>query len=426
MALKQKALQRKIDKFFAAREGKFEQTTTAILGNSEGVVFSTETEGLIYARLRNGDTIEVFNDIVPDEPELRVKIGRTKEQPDLWRVIARRESYSVPQSPRIKHHHKQHEFIDGEPGPDTTWIGLKQVMSLTAFVLTEDDQENFIVTIIGDIVEIPTGYAEVSSQTLDLSSHIPTTGARYVTLQFDEDGELSVVEGDPVDAPELLTLDAVPLADEDKFAFAYVELHADQEKLLNKHIRVIRKFFGGGSSFTSATWGNITGTLSDQTDLQAALDGKADIDHDHSATGTHFEPVTEEVEKEFCHFDVDGALAVVADASVSILVTRCVTLSLAYIYCKNNGSASSTIVDVNVDGTTIFTTSANRPELGNSETYAVSGTPDIVELVPGNVLSIDIDQIATGADGLTIVLTELVNELVYDGNELVMQEVDNE
>jgi len=81
---------------------------------------------------------------------------------------------------------------------------------------------------------------------------------------------------------------------------------------------------------------------------------------------------------------------------------------------------------VNLDGSTIFTTSANRPELGNSETYAVSGTPDIVDLVPGNVLTIDIDQIATSADGLTIVLTELVNELVYDGNELVMQEVDNE
>lgn len=34
----------------------------------------------------------------------------------------------------------------------------------------------------------------------------------------------------------------------------------------------------------SANWGAITGTMADQTDLQAALDDKADTDHTHSQT----------------------------------------------------------------------------------------------------------------------------------------------
>jgi hypothetical protein len=38
----------------------------------------------------------------------------------------------------------------------------------------------------------------------------------------------------------------------------------------------------GTSASGSAVWGVITGTLSDQTDLQAALDLKSDITHTHS------------------------------------------------------------------------------------------------------------------------------------------------
>jgi hypothetical protein len=40
---------------------------------------------------------------------------------------------------------------------------------------------------------------------------------------------------------------------------------------------------GGGGSVSE--WGDLTGTLSDQTDLQAALDAKAASSHTHSATG---------------------------------------------------------------------------------------------------------------------------------------------
>ncbi len=39
---------------------------------------------------------------------------------------------------------------------------------------------------------------------------------------------------------------------------------------------------GGGGGGGAAEWGDITGTLSDQTDLQSALDGKADTGHNHT------------------------------------------------------------------------------------------------------------------------------------------------
>ena len=42
--------------------------------------------------------------------------------------------------------------------------------------------------------------------------------------------------------------------------------------------------WGSGGGGGSIAWGNITGTLSNQTDLQTALDGKADSVHTHSAS----------------------------------------------------------------------------------------------------------------------------------------------
>lgn len=43
-------------------------------------------------------------------------------------------------------------------------------------------------------------------------------------------------------------------------------------------------FVGGALAATGGTWGSITGTLTDQADLQAALDAKADTAHAHVST----------------------------------------------------------------------------------------------------------------------------------------------
>jgi hypothetical protein len=58
---------------------------------------------------------------------------------------------------------------------------------------------------------------------------------------------------------------------------------------------------------------------------------------------------------------------------------------------------TSDIVDVNVNGTTIYTTQANRPTLlvGDTGMFTEAAEPEIYDLKAGDVLSYDIDQIAT-------------------------------
>jgi hypothetical protein len=78
----------------------------------------------------------------------------------------------------------------------------------------------------------------------------------------------------------------------------------------------------------------------------------------------------------------------------------------AYIYGKTPGSSSSTIVDINKNGTTIFTTQGNRPTLAydDGDKKAVTVAPDVTALADGDILSIDFDQIAPGAEDFTIIL----------------------
>ena len=61
-------------------------------------------------------------------------------------------------------------------------------------------------------------------------------------------------------------------------------------------------------------------------------------------------------------------------------------------------SGSTSIVDVHLNGTTIYTTQGNRPTLPADDTglYAEAGEPEVTALVPGDTLLIEVDQIGSG------------------------------
>jgi hypothetical protein len=103
---------------------------------------------------------------------------------------------------------------------------------------------------------------------------------------------------------------------------------------------------------------------------------------------------------------VSGNLATGNNQGGVWIVPQTLTVEKAYIYCKNPGTAGNTVVDVNKNGTTIFTTQTNRPALAynDADKKAVSGAPEVTGLVEGDIITIDIDQTATGAADLTVIL----------------------
>jgi hypothetical protein len=124
-------------------------------------------------------------------------------------------------------------------------------------------------------------------------------------------------------------------------------------------------------------------------------------------------------------FEVPGVLAVVAEAAPQWLVTGDTTINSWYIACDTLGTASSTIVDIHKNGTTIFTDQANRPTLAfnDGNGWAVSGVPDFVDFVAGDILTIDIDQVATGAADLVVMpqgtatADVVVSDTAYDATD---------
>lgn len=100
----------------------------------------------------------------------------------------------------------------------------------------------------------------------------------------------------------------------------------------------------------------------------------------------------------------DGALAAATDVG-RFVTPYAGTIQSVYITVESKGTANSTIVDVHKNGTTIFTTQANRPTVAFNDVDGVaSGTPDVTAVVAGDVITFDIDAIATGAEGLGIVV----------------------
>jgi hypothetical protein len=75
------------------------------------------------------------------------------------------------------------------------------------------------------------------------------------------------------------------------------------------------------------------------------------------------------------------------------------------IRCKTPGSAGTTTIDCHKNGTTIFTTQANRPALAYDDVdgIAISAQPDVTAIADGDLFTFFIDDVAVGAMDLIIV-----------------------
>ncbi len=102
---------------------------------------------------------------------------------------------------------------------------------------------------------------------------------------------------------------------------------------------------------------------------------------------------------------IDGYLDEQTNVGPTFIIPRNCTITSVYAWCKTPGSSGSTIIDVNKNGTTIFTTQSSRPTLSyDAVTPAKSNIPDIVSLVENDIITIDLDSVAVGAKDLTVLV----------------------
>lgn len=103
---------------------------------------------------------------------------------------------------------------------------------------------------------------------------------------------------------------------------------------------------------------------------------------------------------------VAGTLSTGANASFRLRAKQAITFLEAELLVKTAPTGAALIVDINLNGTTLFTTQANRPEIAISATEGESTTFNVETGADDDVFTIDVDQVGStvaGAD-LTVIL----------------------
>ena len=92
----------------------------------------------------------------------------------------------------------------------------------------------------------------------------------------------------------------------------------------------------------------------------------------------------------------------VVEGALRLYMPCTLTIDKVFIAVSTPPTGASLIVDVNKNGTTIFTTQGSRPQIAAGEYADESDTPDVTTLAAGDYLTMDVDQIGSGDAGANL------------------------
>lgn len=410
----------------------------ALMGNGHSVVEVPNQPGYVYIRLGQGDLGQAFNNRCPLTDNLAIYVGYDPVlDPDrrIFQVLSvRMADYAgaggTP-TPNVGPHHLTHEYGGG----DDVYISWRRLMGFRV-----GRPSGFQVTVDEGVIIRAGAWLSVAAQTLDLTALKPAAGlARYVLIALNAAGAATATAGAPVGVG-VLDISNCPIPGASAIPLAAVRLYGAQTSIgdvptapdivdlrfpqsmstgdvhledLSDYARgrIIRGGAADWEAYSAKTAGFIvqgdgTDVKSDKFDWDVFSAGAgADMVHSHASDAEGGVLTVSSGAGGQEPFHVDGSLAVLSDVCDTFISPAAQSIDSVYIKCSTKGTASSTIVDVHRNGGTIFTTTANRPTLAfNGGDYAKSGTPNIVDLNEGDLVTFDIDQVATGAAKLSILL----------------------
>jgi hypothetical protein len=95
-----------------------------------------------------------------------------------------------------------------------------------------------------------------------------------------------------------------------------------------------------------------------------------------------------------------GALTVAADVAEYMRTGIKCRIDEVFAHVGTAPTGDTILIDVNDDGTTIFTTQGNRPTIAISGTDDASGAPDGgTAVAAGSIITVDVDQIGSTIAG---------------------------
>jgi len=263
----------------------------ALMGDGNGNV-STGIGREVFVRLiSTGETTTALNYIAPLDEGLLVVVGTTQAMPGVLQVLSISSVYGPSQTtPEIPNHADFHRY----PGRDTVWVDAGQILP---FLTLPDPDNAFYVVIKGGVFRTQDGDLYVlQHQTKDLSSYAITTGAKYLFLQYDDAGTITVIEGDLQNDKLQLTVDKIPTPTEHPLIILQVYAGQTTFRRDNEINDFVEPRFGGGNQFLLRSglseWGQQAADPSTPSASKWKLYFKADGLYHIDASGNTVGPLT--------------------------------------------------------------------------------------------------------------------------------------
>lgn len=223
-----------------------------VIGSGTGLAnIETGTKGLIYVTHEISGVIEqVWNTRLPNKSGLHVTIGEDPQNPGVVQVLRERipnggHNFGIGGGggngnnplPEVGAHHETHELY----GTDTIKVSGGMITPLNVLPI----KGTFIVIVYPAVI-LTLLWTDVPTQNVDLSSLIPTSGAKWVLLQSDSTGVVTTIEASFTAKADLL-ISAIPLPDADSYPICAVRLYTGQTALSRT---------GTQNDFVDLRWGN--------------------------------------------------------------------------------------------------------------------------------------------------------------------------
>lgn len=359
----------------------------AFLGDNSGNITTYAGEelppGYVVIRDTDGNLSVAFNQKVPLTPNLAITVGYDPIlNPALFQVLGLRDFLSLSTASAVPNHNKTHEW----PGNDTVFVRSEQYLPGLLFA-----NNGFTVSVFPFFFKKVDGtYGYQPYETIDLTSYVPTTGAQAIVLAAGDDGVMHVILGNAA-----ASIGVLSLAD-----FIYApdnSMHV---------IWGVRLYYG-------------------QSTIQQTLVMNDTYDFRHSGMSTSYPGPIQSNEDTF-RFGVGGALAVVQDVDSPLIVSNHVNRYRWMVRLKNTGLSGTSTFDINKNGASVFSNASDRPSIAfdDPDGVAISGVATTIAFVTGDIISLDIDEVAQGASDLSVVALTTIPVVItatsglfkYDGD----------